>query len=76
MHKPPSGCFPEFGLLNKRRRTQECQNYPVIAQAPFIDVFSSSEYSLSLSYFKSRGHQGDEGHVLNSGQHGGGEDLL
>lgn len=41
----------------------------------FKDVIFSSVLFITI-YFKSQGHQGDEGYFLNSGQHGGGEDLL
>lgn len=76
MFKSPSGCFSEFSLLSKCRKTQECRNHPVTAWVHFIRIFFFSEYSLFLSYFKSWCHQGDEGHFLDTRQHGGGEDLL
>lgn len=54
MHKPPSGYISEFWLLGKCRKSQGCQNYPVIAWVPlYCPSFLRS--TLFPSYCKSQG---------------------
>lgn len=75
MHKPPSGSFSEFWLVSKRSERQECQNPPLAARFTWRCLLSFRVLFIPVLW-RIPGHQGAEGHFLNTGQHGGGKDLL
>lgn len=75
IHKLPSGYISEFWLLGKCRKSQGCQNYLVTAWVLFA-VPSFLQSTLYSHLIANPRPQGDKGHFLNTGQHGGGEDLL